>query len=79
MTVEQHAESRRRLGEVGVSESLMRLLTVVGEEGHPVVFDAWESQEAWEGFLTRLVAVLQDLGVTMNEPQTCTPTVDPVM
>jgi hypothetical protein len=44
-----------------------------------VVFDAWESQEAWEGFLTRLVAVLQDLGVTMNEPQTCTPTVDPVM
>ena len=79
MTVEQHAEGRRRLAEAGVSESAMRLHSVFGEDGRLMMFDIWESAEAWEEFLTHLRPNLLDLGVTMNEPPTIMPIVDLVM
>ncbi len=79
MTIEQHAEGRRRLAEAGVSEAAMKLHSVFGEEGHLMVFDIWESQEAWEEFLTHLLPILLDLGVTLKEPPTIMPIVDLAM
>jgi hypothetical protein len=52
MTSEQHSKGRDRLREAGALEGAMKLHSCFGEEGQLQVFDVWESQEAFDEFLT---------------------------
>lgn len=76
MTVEKHAEGRRRLSEAGAPEAAMKLHSVFGEDGKLQVFDIWESQEAFDEFLTHLVPILDELGIRLAGPPTIMPVVD---
>ena len=62
MTVAMHEVGRRRL-------------LVTGVDGSLGIFDIWESQEAWDSFLTHLVPLLQDIGIELNAPPDVMPIV----
>ena len=68
MTVEQDTEGRDRLREAGAPESAMKLHSCFGEDGQLQVFDVWESQEAFDEFLTYLGPVMEELGIEVPCP-----------
>jgi len=76
MTVEQHAKGRARLQEVGAPEGAMKLHSCFGEDGQLQVFDIWESQEAFDEFLTYLGPIMGELGIELAGPPTIMPIVD---
>ena len=47
-----------------------------GDEGQLQVFDVWESQEAFDEFLTYLGPVMQELGIELAQPPSIMPVVD---
>lgn len=75
MTAAMHTEGRQRLESAGVDESAMKLHAVFGDEGSLMVFDIWESLEAWDTFQAQLVPILQDLGIELNGPPDVMPIV----
>jgi hypothetical protein len=76
MTVEQHAKGRERLRESGAPESAMRLHSCFGEDGQLQVFDVWDSQGAFDEFLTYLGPVMEELGIELAQPPTVMPVTD---
>jgi hypothetical protein len=76
MTREQHTKGRALLREKGAPDSAMKLHSCFGEEGKLQVFDVWESQEAFDEFLTYLGPVMQELGIELAQPPTIMPIVD---
>lgn len=76
MTVEQHRKGRERLSAAGAPEGPMKLHSCFGEDGQLQVFDIWESQEAFDEFLTYLGPILEELGVELAQPPTIMPIVD---
>jgi hypothetical protein len=76
MTIEQHSKGRERLREAGALESAMRLHSCFGEDGQLQVFDVWDSQEAFDEFLTFLGPVMGELGIELAQPPTIMPIVD---
>lgn len=76
MTVAQHAKGRARLQEVGAPEGAMKLHSCFGEDGQLQVFDIWESQEAFDEFLTYLGPIMEELGIELAGPPTIMPIVD---
>lgn len=76
MTIAQHKEGRERLRQAGALEDAMKLHTCFGEDGQLQVFDVWESQEAFDQFLTYLGPVMQDLGIELAQPPMIMPVVD---
>ena len=76
MTVEQHAKGRARLQEAGAPEAAMRLHSCFGEDGRLQVFDIWDSQEAFDEFLTYLGPVMGELGIELEQPPTILPIID---
>jgi hypothetical protein len=76
MTTAQHTEGRRRLHEAGADERAMKLHSCFGEDGKLQVFDVWESQEAFDEFLTYLGPVMEQLGIELAQPPTMMPIVD---
>ena len=76
MTSELHAKGRDRLRESGAPESAMKLHSCFGEEGQLQVFDVWESQAAFDDFLTYLGPVMAELGIELAQPPTIMPLVD---
>ena len=76
MTVAQHTEGRARLDAVGAPQAAMKLHSCFGEDGELQVFDIWESQEAFDEFLTFLGPVMQELGIELAQPPTIMPIVD---
>ena len=76
MTVEQHTKGRERLRETGAPEGAMKLHSCFGEDGQLQVFDVWESQEAFDEFLTYLGPVMAELGIELAQPPTIMPMVD---
>ena len=76
MTIEQHATGRARLQEAGAPEDAMRLHSCFGEDGQLQVFDIWDSQEAFDEFLTYLGPVMEELGIELAQPPTIMPVVD---
>jgi hypothetical protein len=79
MTVEQHTQGRERLIAAGAPEGPMKLHSCFGEDGRLQVFDIWESQEAFDEFLTYLGPVMAELGVELERPPAIMPLVDLVM
>jgi len=76
MTVDQHTKGRERLREVRAPEGAMRLHSCFGEDGKLQVFDVWDSQEAFDAFLTYLGPVMEELGIELAGPPTVMPIVD---
>ncbi len=76
MTSQQHATGRDRLREAGADESAMKLHACFGEEGKLQVFDVWESQEAFDEFLTYLGPVMEELGIELAQAPVVMPIVD---
>jgi hypothetical protein len=66
MTAAKHEEARQRLEAAGVDESAMKSHAVFGDEGSLMVFDIWESEEAWHTFQAQLAPILQELGIELN-------------
>ena len=76
MTRELHTKGRDRLRAAGAPESTMKLHSCFGEEGQLQVFDVWESQEAFDGFLAYLGPVMEELGIELAQPPAIMPIVD---
>ena len=76
ITVDQHTKGRQLLRDAGAPESAMKLHSCFGENGQLQVFDIWESQEAFDEFLTYLGPVMQELGIELAQPPTIMPIVD---
>jgi hypothetical protein len=76
MTAELHAQGRQKLQEAGALESAMKLHSCFGEGDQLQVFDIWESQEAFDNFLTFLGPVMQELGIELAQPPVIMPLVD---
>ena len=76
MTVDQHTRGRDRLREAGAPEGAMRLHSCFGEDGQLQVFDVWDSQEAFDEFLTHLRPVMDELGIELAQPPVIMPIVD---
>jgi hypothetical protein len=76
MTAEKHAKGRERLREAGALESAMKVHSCFGEEGKLQVFDVWESQEAFDTFLTFLGPVMEEMGIELEQPPMIMPIVD---
>ena len=75
MTAEQHTAGRERLTAAGAPEDAMKLHSCFGEDGALQVFDIWESQEAFDEFLTYLGPVMEELGIELAQPPTIMPIV----
>jgi hypothetical protein len=76
MTAEHHAKGRERLREAGAPEGGMKLHSCFGEDGQLQVFDVWESQEAFDEFLTYLGPVMEEVGIELAQPPEVVPIVD---
>jgi hypothetical protein len=76
MTIAQHTTGRERLRQAGAPEAAMKLHSCFGEDGKLQVFDIWETQEAFDTFLTYLGPVMQELGIELAQPPVIMPIVD---
>jgi hypothetical protein len=76
MTAEQHTKGRERLRQAGAPEGAMKLHSCFGEDGQLQVFDVWESQEAFDKFLTYLGPVMEEFGIELERPPVIMPIVD---
>jgi hypothetical protein len=76
MSAEQHAKGRERLREAGVTEKAMRVHACFGDDGSLQVFDVWDSQEAFDGFLVSLGPIMAELGIELAQPPVIMPLVD---
>lgn len=76
MTADQHAKGRELLEKAGAPEGAMRLHCCFGEDGRLQVFDIWDSQEAFDEFLTYLGPVMGELGIELERPPAIVPIVD---
>ena len=68
MTAELHAKGRDKLREAGALESAMKVHSAFGDAEKLQVFDVWESQEAFDTFLTYLGPVMAELGIELEQP-----------
>ena len=76
MTSDQHAKGRDRLRETGAAGSAMKVHSCFGEDGKLQVFDVWESQDAFDEFLTYLGPVMEEFGIELANPPAIMPIVD---
>ena len=69
MTLDQFEETHRRLADAGAAEPPGRIHhSCFGEDGGLMVYDIWESQEAFDAFGATLMPILGELGVDPGEP-----------
>lgn len=71
MTLAQYQEAHRRLEAAGVGLRTQRGRlhhSCFGEDGDLMVYDVWESPEAFAAFGEKLMPILAELGVDAGEP-----------
>jgi hypothetical protein len=69
LTMKDFEETHRRLQDSGDSEPDGRIHhSCFGPDGDLMVYDIWESPEAFEAFGQRLMPVLAELGIDAGEP-----------
>jgi hypothetical protein len=69
MTLAQFEEIHRRLDAAGERDSPRRLHhSCFGTDGELMVYDIWDSPEAFEAFGAVLMPILAELGVDVGEP-----------
>lgn len=68
-TLDKYNEALKKLEAAGAGAPQGRTYHFAfGDENHVLVFDIWESQEAFEKFGETLVPVLGELGITLAQP-----------
>jgi hypothetical protein len=73
MTLEQFQAIHRRLDDIGEGEPSARLHhSCFGEDGDLMVYDVWESPEAFQAFGGVLMPILGELGIDAGEPDVLT-------
>jgi hypothetical protein len=69
MTLEQFKESHRRLDEAGAGDPKGRIHhSCFGQDGDLMVYDVWESPEAFDAFGQTLMPILSEIGIDPGEP-----------
>jgi hypothetical protein len=69
MTLEQFEESHRRLDEAGAGDPKGRIHhSCFGQDGDLMVYDVWESPEAFGAFGQTLMPILSEIGIDPGEP-----------
>jgi hypothetical protein len=69
MTLEQFEESHRRLDEAGAGDPKGRIHhSCFGQDGDLMVYDVWESPEAFGAFGETLMPILSEVGIDPGEP-----------
>jgi hypothetical protein len=69
MTLEQFEESHRRLDEAGAGDPKGRIHhSCFGQDGDLMVYDVWESPEAFGAFGQTLMPILSEVGIDPGEP-----------
>jgi len=69
MTLEQFEETHRRLADAGLADPNGRLHhSCFGEEGNLMVYDIWDSPDAFQAFGATLMPILAETGVDPGEP-----------
>jgi hypothetical protein len=69
LTLDGFNETHRRLVAVGAAEPPGRIHhSCFGEEGDLMVYDIWDSPEAFEAFGATLMPILGELGIDPGEP-----------
>jgi hypothetical protein len=70
MSAEQYDEVIRRLEEAGAGRPKGRLHhSCFGPPDAVMVYDVWESQEAFDDFGQTLMPILKELGIDPGQPQ----------
>jgi hypothetical protein len=73
MTLAGFEETHRRLADVGSARPEGRIHhSCFGEDGSLMVYDVWESPEAFEAFGATLMPILTELGIDPGEPSLMT-------
>jgi hypothetical protein len=69
MKLEQFKETHARLADAGQAEPEGRLHhSCFGDDGDLMVYDVWESTEAFEAFGSTLMPILAEIGIDPGEP-----------
>jgi hypothetical protein len=69
MTFDQFNEVHRLLNESGNGEPSARIHhSMFGEDGDLMVYDVWESPEAFEAFGAVLMPIIAEVGFDVGEP-----------
>jgi len=69
MSAQQYDETIRRLDAAGRGRPAGRLHhSCFGPEDRLMVYDVWESQQAFDEFGKTLIPILQDLGIDPGQP-----------
>jgi hypothetical protein len=69
MTLAKFEEAGTRLAEAGAAEPAGRIHhSCIGEDGDLMVYDIWESPEAFEAFGQTLMPILDQVGIDAGEP-----------
>jgi hypothetical protein len=69
LTVEKLNEIERRLDAAGQAQPVGILHhSVFGEDGNLMVYDIWESSEAFDSFASVLVPIIREVGLDPGQP-----------
>lgn len=69
MKLDEFEEIHARLAATGAAEADGRLHhSCFGEDGDLMVYDIWESREAFQAFGAKLMPILDEVGVDAGEP-----------
>jgi hypothetical protein len=69
MTIAQFEEAHRRLDAAGAGHPRGQIHhSCFGADGDLMVYDVWESPEAFEAFGTQLRPIAADVGIELGEP-----------
>jgi hypothetical protein len=68
LTLDQFEDTRRRLDESGGEPEGRIHRSCFGKDGDLMVYDIWESPEAFKAFGERLMPILAELGIDAGEP-----------
>ncbi|HWC33473.1 MAG TPA: hypothetical protein VG650_01480 [Mycobacteriales bacterium] len=69
MTLDQYREVHKRLDEAGDGNNPHRLHhSCFGPDGELMIFDVWDSPEAFQAFGATLMPILAEVGVDAGEP-----------
>jgi hypothetical protein len=69
MTLDKFEETHRRLDEAGQAQPAGRIHhSCFGEDGDLMVYDIWESAEAFQAFGATLMPILEAVGLDAGQP-----------
>lgn len=75
MTQDQYEAVGQRMSELQPPVEARKHHSSFGEGGHVMVYEVWESQEAWDAFAAVLMPLLDEIGIKLNRPPDTMPVI----